>query len=122
MPNYARTIIVGHLTRDWDLKYTPTGLAVAKNGVAVNEPSKGDKKVSFFDLVAFDKTAVLLAEKTGKGEAHLFDCKPQQETWETDGAKRSKVSFIVNHVAFIGGKPDAGNKPYTPASDEDLPF
>jgi single-strand DNA-binding protein len=105
-------VIVGRLTRDPDLSYTQSGSAVCRFSVAVNRSSgpaaEGqDDTTSFFNVVAWNKTAELCKEFLSKGKQVGIDGRLQQRRWSgTDGAKRSSVEIVANNVQFFG--PPAG--------------
>jgi single-strand DNA-binding protein len=97
--------IVGNLTRDAELKYTPNGMAVAKLSIAVNRSykNKSDQWVdetSFFDVEAWAKLAERL-NGVQKGQRVLVVGSLKQETWEKDGDKQSKVKIIADSVELI---------------------
>lgn len=133
MPNLNKVMLMGHLTRDNDLKYTPTGVAVLKNGLGTNEHWK-DKdgndqtKVMFIDLTLFGKQAETFAKYTKKGDPIYIEGRLQFDTWEKDGAKRSKHTVTVSNFQFLKGKPKDGgteDMPMSdtpPADDSDIPF
>ena len=101
-------VIVGRLTRDPDLSYTQSGSAVCRFSVAVNRSSgpaaEGQEDTtSFFNVVAWNKTAELCKEYLSKGKQVGIDGRLQQRRWSgTDGAKRSSVEIVANNVQFIG--------------------
>lgn len=132
MASYAKTIIVGNITRDPELKYTPAGQAVAEFGIAVNEryTKNGEKveKVHFFDVVAWAKTAELVSQFCKKGSSVLVDGKLTQERWEDQQQqKRSKVKVVAERVIFLDKKPTDGESaaaaaPADAGVGEDVPF
>jgi single-strand DNA-binding protein len=115
-------VIVGRLTRDPDLSYTQSGSAVCRFSVAVNRSSgpaaEGQEDTtSFFNVVAWNKTAELCKEYLSKGKQVGIDGRLQQRRWSgTDGAKRSSVEIVANNVQFFG-PPAArtGERQYQPA-------
>lgn len=116
MASYAKAIIVGNLTRDPELTYTPSGKGVCKFGMACNEKytdASGQKveKVHFFDITAWGKTGELAAQYLKKGSAALVDGKLSQDRWDDKetGAKRSKVFINAERVVFLGSKPAEGD-------------
>jgi single-strand DNA-binding protein len=142
-------ILGGNLTRDPEMRFTPSGTAVAEFGVAVNRKwrdAAGELKeeVSFFDCAAFGKTAETIQQYLGKGKPILIQGRLKLEQWDDreTGRKRSKVKVIVESFNFIGAavqgerqapartaaKPQASdndgeNVPAGPASEEDnVPF
>jgi single-strand DNA-binding protein len=131
MANYNRTIIMGNLTRDPELTYTPSGQPVCKFGMAVNERWTGKdgqkvEKVHFFDITAWAKTAELVSQYLKKGSSALVEGKLAQDRWEDQNTqqKRSKVYIVAERVQFVGGKPE-GQEAAAPADagvGEDVPF
>ena len=135
MANYNRVILMGNLTRDPELRYTPNGSAVASFSIAVNRRYKVDnekrEETSFFDIVFFGKPAEIIAEYMKKGRPLLVEGRLQQRRWETDdGQKRSKVEIVGENFQFMGGRDQDNARP--PASggtdappefdDSDIPF
>lgn len=117
--------LFGNLTRDVELKYTSTGLAIANGGIAVSRWRK-DKEdyVSFFDFKLFGKTAEAFAKYHGRGSKALISGYPEQERWDdkTTGKARSKVVFTINSFEFVGDKSDGGSTADAPAkTDKALP-
>lgn len=97
--------IVGNLTRDPELRYTPNGAAVANFGVAVNDrkrvggTDKWEDDPSFFDVTAWDELAVNASESLGRGNRVIVTGKLKQRSWETtEGDKRSKVEIIADAI------------------------
>ena len=106
MANYNKVILMGNLTRDPELRYTPNGTAVSTLSLAVNrrpKPDTQEKEVDFFDIVVFGKQAENCSEYLRKGSPVLVDGRLQQRRWETDeGQKRSKVEVVAFSVQFLG--------------------
>jgi single-strand DNA-binding protein len=100
----ATVTIVGTMTRDIELKYTPNGTAVGEFSLAVNERKKeGNQWVngdsSFFDVTVWDQMAENCAESFGKGSRVIVFGTLKQESWETkDGQKRSKIKVTASEV------------------------
>ena len=128
--NFNKAIIVGNLTRDPELRYTPSGTPVANFAVAINDKYQKDgntvENVSYFDIVTFSKQAENCNEYLSKGRPVLIEGKLQQRRWEAqDGTKRSKVEILASKVVFLGsGKDASGNSEGgdQTVSDEDIPF
>ena len=93
--------IVGNMTRDAELRYTASGVAVTEFGVAWNSKDRdGNESVSFFDVTCWRELAELVAESLGKGNRVIVYGRLDQYTWETkDGDKRSKVRVMADDVA-----------------------
>lgn len=109
--SYNRTALMGNLTRDPELRHLPNGNAVANGSIAVNRKWKDEQgeereEVSFFDVVAFGKTAEMLTKYLRKGDPVLVDGRLKQDRWEdkASGQQRSRVVVQVERLHFIGGK------------------
>jgi single-strand DNA-binding protein len=116
--NINRVIIIANTTRDVDLKYTPSGTAVANFSIASNRKytANGETKedVSYFDCVVWGKLAELCAEYVKKGDRVGIEGRLQQRRWETDGKKSSKVEIVVENIQFLSNK---GNSQSSDNSD-----
>lgn len=122
--------IVGRLTRDSELKYTASGQALAQFAIAVNRSvKKGDKwedVASFFDLTLWGKQAEGLNKYLTKGTQVAVTGSLEQQRWEKDGQKQSKVAIHVDNIQLIGGRREGGvaaapaeaGAPY----EDDIPF
>jgi single-strand DNA-binding protein len=99
-------VLLGNLTRDPELKYTQGGAAVCDLSIALNYVrGKGDEKkeeVSFIDVTVFGKSAENAAEYLKKGRAVVVEGRLQQDRWESDGQKRSKVKVVGERLTFVG--------------------
>ena len=111
MASLCRVIIVGNLTRDVELKRTPSGNAVAKFGVAVNRKYKDasgemKEKTNYYDVDVWGKQAETVAQYIGKGSSVLVDGRLDQDHWEdkTTGQKRSKTFVVAKNIQFLGSK------------------
>jgi len=132
MASYNRVILMGNLTRDPELRYTPGGTAVANFSLAVNRRFKTDdevrEEVDFFDIIVWGKQAENCSEYLSKGRPVLVEGRLQQNRWETsEGQKRSKVEVVANSVQFLGSKSSDGSKGGRGAEtedfdDSDIPF
>jgi len=135
MANYNKVILMGNLTRDPELRYTPNGTAVATLSLAINRRYKTNEEwreeTDFFDIVVFGKQAENCGEYLKKGRPVLVDGRLSQRRWETDdGQKRSKVEVVAFSVQFLGtpnrdstdssgsGGTDSGPE----FDDSDIPF
>ena len=133
MPNLNKVMIMGNLTRDPELKYTPGGLAVAEFALAINRRRKdksGEKveETTFVDCTAFGKQAEVIAEHVSKGQALFVEGRLKQERWDDkQGNKRSKLSVVCDQFEFLTSKgrstETTSAPPDIPAwSDEQIPF
>lgn len=92
---------IGRLTKDVELLYGQSGTAIGKFSLAVNRKFKDKETVSYFDFTAFGKTGELVAQYFKKGDAILVSSRAEQETWDKDGIKHSKISFVVENIEFL---------------------
>lgn len=115
MANLNQVFLIGRLTRDPELRFTPSGAAVANIGIAVNRRYKGQdgewvEEASFFNVVAWNKQAEFVNEYLRKGNQVLVDGRLQSRSWETpDGQKRSVVEVVANRIQSLeraGSRPE----------------
>ena len=110
----AHVTLVGNLTRDPELRQTPSGTSVCTLGVAVNSSYKDAtgqwvEKPNYFDVIVWGAQGENCARYLTKGRQVAVDGRLDQRSWETpEGAKRSKVEIIADTVMFIGGQGDGG--------------
>ncbi len=111
-------VLIGRLTRDVELRYLPTGNAVADMSIAVNRNKKeGEQWISeanFFDVSLFGKSAENLKQYLLRGTQIAVQGYLKQDRWEKDGQKFSKIRIVANNVELLGGKSNgsAGNGNY----------
>ena len=114
---FSKAIIVGNLTRDPELRTTPSGAQVCGFSVAVNRSYKGNSgeqqdSVSYFECSAWGKLGETIAQYAHKGSGILVSGRLEQRSWEDkDGQKRSRVEVVVDDFNFIGG--GQGGSDYT---------
>jgi single-strand DNA-binding protein len=99
-------LIGGNLCRDPEVKFLADDKQITSFSLAVNKKIKGEERVSFFDVTCFGKTAENCAQYLKKGSGVLIEGEIQQDKWETDGQKRSKVKIIAKKVHFVSRKTD----------------
>ena len=107
MAGFNKVILIGNLTRNPELRYTPNGTPVAALGLAVSRRYKqGDdlkEEVCFVDIVVFGKQAEHCGQYLSKGNGVIVDGRLQQRRWETeDGQKRSKHARRVRSRPHVG--------------------
>jgi len=111
MSSFNRVVIVGHVTRDIDLKHTQSGTAVCDLGVAVNDRVKKNEvwvdETTFVDCTVWGRNAETSAQFLRKGSQVLVEGRLKMDEWETDGQKRSKMRVSADRVVFLGSKSDA---------------
>lgn len=99
-----KCVLIGRLTKDPDLRYTPNGKAVAKFTLAVDRPRRADseKETDFIPVVAWGKTAENCANYIGKGSLVAVEGRIQVRTYEAkDGDKRWVTEVIADNVRFL---------------------
>jgi single-strand DNA-binding protein len=100
-----KVVLVGRLSADVELKYTPSGTAVAKFGLAVGGKPKqdGSDSVSFFNIVVWGKAGETCSNYLSKGKQIAIDGRLEQRSWTAqDGSRRSTVEVIAERVEFLG--------------------
>ena len=116
MASFNRVILVGNLTRDIELKYTPGGTAVTDIGMAVNDRRKNANgewvdETTFVDVTLWGRTADVASEYLGKGSAILVEGRLKLDTWETEGQKRSKLRVVCERMQMLGSPGAGGGRP-----------
>jgi len=124
MANFNKVILMGNLTRDPELRYTPKGTAVARIGLACNRKWKSEtgelkEEVTFVDVDAFGKTAETIGQYLKKGRPILIEGRLRYETWEDKQTKqkKSKLGVVMETFQFLdsgGGR--GGDASEAPAS------
>ncbi len=116
MASFNKVILVGNLTRDPELRYTPKGTAIAKIGLAVNRVwtnEAGEKKeeVTFVDVDVFGRTAENVGQYMRKGRPIMIEGRLKLDQWDDkqSGQKRSKLGVIAETVQFLGSANDGGS-------------
>ena len=125
---FSKVIIVGNVTRDPELRSTPSGTQVCSFSVAVNRSYKDNsgsnvENVSFFDCSAWGKQGETIAQYVKKGSGILVSGRLEQRSWEDkEGQKRSRVEIVVEDFNFIGGTAGEGgsSKGSSKASAQDI--
>lgn len=104
MSGIQKLILVGHLGRDVEMRYTQSGMAIANFSVAVTEKSKGEDRTEWFNCTAFDKLAEICGQYLSKGSMVYVEGKIQTRKWEDkDGGKRESRDVLVNVMQILGG-------------------
>lgn len=111
MSSYNRVILLGNLTRDVELTYTPSGTAVAQVGLAVNDRRKGTNgdwidETTFVDITLWGRTAEVANEYLAKGAQVLIEGRLKLDQWEDkqSGQKRSKLKVVADKMQMLGSK------------------
>ena len=123
MASFNRVILMGNLTRDPEMRYLPSGLAVSDIGLAVNDRKKnsaGDwvDEVTFVDITLWGRQAEIACEYLAKGSPALVEGRLKLDTWETDGQKRSKLKVIGEKIMFVGSRGEGGGGSYSKSASQ----
>lgn len=140
MANLNKVMLIGNLTRDPEIKYTPKGTAIAELGLAVNRSyttESGEKReeVTFVDIELFGRTAELAGEYLKKGRPVFIEGRLKLDTWDDKqtGQKRSKMRVVGETMQFLGGREggagagggggehEADSRPARPAANRPAP-
>jgi single-strand DNA-binding protein len=108
-----KVILIGNLTRDVELRYTPQGTPIAAFGVATNRQWKTGDQVKeateFHNIVAWNKLGELCAQLLVKGSRVYVEGRLQTRDWvDQSGAKRYRTEIIIDEMIFLGGKAKSG--------------
>lgn len=113
MTGFNKVILIGNLTKNPELRYTPSGTPVTSFGLAVNrrfrQASDLKEEVCYIDIVVFGRQAENCGQYLSKGNGVIVDGRLQQRRWETeDGQKRSKHEVVAQTVTFLPKRQDGG--------------
>ena len=140
MASFNRVMLMGNLTRNPELKYTPSGTAVTDLGLAVNESFKNKagetvEQTCFVDVVVWGRQAETASEYLTKGSPAFIEGRLQFDQWENqEGEKRSKLRVRAERVQFLSSGASNGNNspefqadsgkitPEDSSLDDDVPF
>ncbi len=124
MASLNKVMLIGNLTREPELRYTPSGTAVADLGMAVNRDwtdKEGEKRTEtcFVEVVAWQKLAEICDKFLTKGSLVYVEGRLQLDTWETpQGEKRSKYRVVAERIQFLDRRE---RQPKPPSSQEQRP-
>src|SRR5208283_4176449 len=109
MASFNRVILLGNLTRDPELRYIQSGMAVTEIGLAVNDRRKtatGEwvDEATFVDVTLWARQAEVASEYLRKGSPVLIEGRLKLDTWEKDGQKRSKLKVICENMRLVGSR------------------
>ena len=118
MASFNQVLLIGNLTRDPELRYTPKGMAIAKFGLAVNrtwktETGETKEEVTFVDVDAFGRQAEVIAQYMKKGRPFLVEGRLKLDQWEDKNThqKQSKLKVVLEGFSFIDTKGADGGVP-----------
>jgi len=121
MANFNKVLLIGNLTKDPELRYTPQGMAVANLRLAVNRKYKDRNnemkdEVCFITAVVWDKQAETCNQYLRKGSPLFVEGRLQSRTWQDNaGNKRSVVEVRAERVQFLGGSPNKNASSESPS-------
>jgi single-strand DNA-binding protein len=116
MANLNKVMLIGNVTRDPEIKYTPKGSAVTDLGIAVNRvftPDGGEKReeTTFVDVTLWGRQAEIAGEYCKKGRSIYIEGRLQLDSWEdkASGQKRSKLRVVGENFQLLGPRPGGGS-------------
>lgn len=112
MAGFNKVILIGNLTKNPELRYTPSGTPVTSFGLAVNrryrQAEELKEEVCYIDVVVFGKQAEHCGQYLSKGNGVIVDGRLQQRRWESqDGQKRSKHEVVAQTITFLPKRQEA---------------
>jgi single-strand DNA-binding protein len=115
MASFNKVMLMGNLTRDPEIKYTPKGTAIADIGLAVNRSyttESGEKReeVTFVDVTLWGRVAEIVGEYCKKGRPLFVEGRLQLDTWDDKqtGQKRSKLKVVGENIQLLGSRDGGG--------------
>jgi single-strand DNA-binding protein len=113
MASFNRVILVGNLTRDPEVRYTTSSMAVCDIGLAVNDRRKSAngewiEETTFVDVTLWGRTAEVAGEYLKKGAPVLIEGRLKLDSWEKDGQKRSKLKVVGETMQMLGSREGGG--------------
>jgi single-strand DNA-binding protein len=116
MANFNKVMLMGNLTRDPEVRYTPKGTAVAEIGLAVNRIYSGEnnekrEETTFVDVTLWGRTAEVAGEYLKKGRPVFIEGRLQLDSWEDkqSGQKRNKLRVVAEGMQLIGSRGGSGS-------------
>jgi single-strand DNA-binding protein len=119
MASFNRVILMGNLTRDPQVRYIPSGSAVAEISLAVNrtwfdkQTNSRKEEVTFVDVTLWGRDAEVAGEYLTKGRSVLVEGRLSLDTWDdkATGQKRSKLKVVGERLVMVGGRGEGGGAP-----------
>jgi single-strand DNA-binding protein len=130
MANLNRVLLIGNLTRDPEIRYTPKGTAVAEIGIAVNRVFSGEdgekrEEVTFVDVTLWSRLAEIAEQYLKKGRPVFIEGRLQLDSWDDKqtGQKRSRLRVVAENIQMLGsrGEGEAGGPGGSPAPRRSAP-
>ena len=125
MASFNKVILMGNLTKDPEIRYTPGGTAVTSFRLAINHRFKQGEEfredVCFVDIVVFGKQAENCSQYLNKGNGVIIEGRLQERRWQTEeGQKRSKHEVVAQSVRFLPKRQDTPGEKVAPFPEEDV--
>ncbi len=115
MPNFNKVILMGNLTRDPEVKYTSSGTAIAKLGIAINrywrnQDGQQQEETTFVDVDAFGRQAETIGQYLKKGRPIMVEGRLKLDQWDDKqtGQKRSKMGIVLENFPFLDSRGEGG--------------
>ena len=114
MANFNKVILMGNLTRDVELRHTPSNQTVANIGLAVNrtyQTREGERReeTTFVDCEAWGRQAEVMAQYLSKGRPVMIEGRLKLDQWQDQqGQNRSKMRVVIENFQFVGGRGEGG--------------
>ncbi len=126
MPDLNKVMLMGNLTRDPEVRYTPKGTAVGDMSIAINRSWRDDsgaqrEEVTFVEIVVWGRQAETCKEYLQKGRPIFVEGRLQLDQWESNGEKKSKLRVLAERIQFLGGGQQQGGSRQAPASKPSAP-
>lgn len=133
MADYNKVLLLGNLTRDPEVRYTPKGTAVGELGMAINDSYKAQdgtikEMVTYVHVEVWGRQAETCKQYLTKGRPVFVEGKLRLDTWEQDGQKKSRLKVVADRVQFLGGGAgrtggnySGGGEQHPPSSASDEP-
>jgi single-strand DNA-binding protein len=130
MANLNRVLLIGNLTRDPEIRYTPKGTAVAEIGIAVNRVFSGEdgekrEEVTFVDVTLWSRLAEIAEQYLKKGRSVFIEGRLQLDSWDDKqtGQKRSRLRVVGENLQMLGsrGEGESGGTGGAPAPRRSAP-
>ena len=126
MASFNKVLLLGNLTRDPEVRYTPKGSAVCDLGIAVNRQytlENGEKReeVTYVDVVLWARLAEIAGEYLKKGRPVFIEGRLQMDSWEDkqSGQKRTKLRVVGETMQLLGSRPSGGGGAPAEGGEED---
>jgi len=114
MASFNKVILIGNLTRDPELRYTPNGTSLCEFGMAINRnwtTREGEKReeTCFVDVTMWGRRGEVISEYLSKGDPIFVEGRLKFDTWETSDGRRSKLTVVAENFEFLGGGRGGGS-------------